>query len=431
MTTPGDYLSQLNSSIIRLGLGPVRKLLSLLHNPQSRYPSILIGGTNGKGSIAATTAAIMQAAGYRVGLYTSPHLVDLRERIRVNGDMITESELDGLIDEVRGRVGEEVTYFEFLTAVALLYFYRREVEVAILEVGLGGRLDATNVVTPVLSVIANISLEHQDYLGKGLANITREKGGIITAGGVCVTAAKQKLVQDILAGICRDRRAKLYRLGKEITVRRHRNATFSYRGIKKNYPQLACPLKGRHQVENTALALAATELLAERGGLPVSDEAVYRGLQNTKWEGRLEVLQSNPQILLDGGHNPAGIAVLARALREDFAYRRLILVFGVLRDKNFPLMVKKLAPLADMVIITKPETERAVPPNELIDLAKLYCDQVEVIADTRQAFERALAVAGTDDLICVAGSLYLIGEIKKAFPAMQRSTAQAPGHQPD
>jgi dihydrofolate synthase/folylpolyglutamate synthase len=421
MTTPGDYLSQLNSSIIRLGLGPVRKLLTSLHNPQNRYASVLIGGTNGKGSIAATTAAIMQAAGYRVGLYTSPHLIDLRERIRVNGEMITVNDLDGLIDKVRGQVGEEITYFEFLTAVAFLYFYRMQVEVAILEVGLGGRLDATNVVTPILSVISNISLEHQDYLGKGLGNIAREKGGIIPAGGVCVTAARQKPVREILAGICRDRQSQLYQLGRDITVRRHQDGTFSYRGINKNYPRLACSLKGRHQVENTALALAAIELLADRGGLPVSDEAVYRGMLNTWWEGRLEVLQSDPQIIVDGGHNPAGITVLCRALQEDFSYRRLILIFGVLRDKNFRLMLKKIAPLADMVIITRPDTERAVSPSELTAAARLYCDQVEVVADTRQALCRAMVVAAREDLICVAGSLYLVGEIKQAYTAMHAS----------
>ena len=247
---------------------------------------------------------------------------------------------------------------------------------------------------------------------------------------MCVTAAKQKPVRDILAGICRDRRAKLYQLGKDITVRRHGNGTFSYRGIKKNYPHLACSLKGRHQVENTALALAATELLAERGGLPVGDDAVCRGLENTRWEGRLEVLQSAPQILLDGGHNPAGIAVLARALRDDFLYRRLILVFGVLRDKNFPLMVKKLAPLADRIIITKPETERAVPPSELVELAKLSCGRVEVVAEPRQALQRAMAVAGEEDLICVTGSLYLIGEIKQAYTARPRLPMPAPHTQP-
>jgi dihydrofolate synthase/folylpolyglutamate synthase len=420
MTTPGDYLSQLNSSMIRLGLGPVRKLLTSLQNPQNRYASVLIGGTNGKGSIAATTAAILQAAGHRVGLYTSPHLIDLRERIRVNGDMITADNLNDLIDEVSGQVSEQVTYFEFLTAVAFLYFFRQQVEVAILEVGLGGRLDATNVVTPVLSVISNISLEHQDYLGKGLANIAREKGGIISPGGMCVTAAKQKPVREILSGICRDQKAQLYRLGKDMTVRRHRDGTFSYQGIGKNYPRLACSLRGRHQVENSALALAAIELLAV-GGLPVSDDAVYRGMQNTRWEGRLELLQLNPQVVLDGGHNPAGIAVLCRTLQEDFSYRRLILIFGVLRDKNYLLMLSKIAPLAHRIIIAEPETARAVPPRELTAAAKRYCDQVEVVADPRQALERALLAADREDLICVAGSLYLIGEIKQAYLSGLRS----------
>ena len=433
MTAPDDYLSQLNSSIIRLGLAPVQTLLSSLHDPQSRYASVLIGGTNGKGSIAATMAAIMQAAGYRVGLYTSPHLVDLRERIRVNGDMISAIDLQSLIDEIKGHIREEVTYFEFLTAVAFLYFYRSQVEVAILEVGLGGRLDATNVVMPVVSVISNISLEHQEYLGKGLANIAREKGGIIPVGGVCVTAAKQGPVREILDGICRDRLALLYRLGKDIRVRRHRDGTFSYQGLKKNYRRVACSLKGRHQVENTALALAATELLAVRGNLPVNDDAVYRGVKNTRWEGRLEILQSNPQIILDGGHNPAGIAVLGRALQKDFSYRRLILIFGVLRDKNFLLMLKKLAPLADTVILTRPETERAVSPSELSEPAQRYCRHVEIVAGTHQALQRALAVAAGEDLICVAGSLYLIGELKQAYTALQRSPMprQTPQNQPD
>lgn len=415
MTLPREYLSQLNSSVIRLGLEPVKKLLASLRNPQDDYLSLLIGGTNGKGSIAATTAAILREAGYRVGLYTSPHLVDLRERICINGEMISPADLDRMIDEVRGEVREDVTYFEFLTAVAFLYFSRLKVDVAVLEVGLGGRLDATNVVKPAVSVISNISLEHQDYLGKRLSDIAREKGGIIPEGGVCITAAKQKPVLQVLEAISRERRARLYRLGRDIRVRRQRDGSFSYRGIGKDYPRLSTPLTGRHQIENTALALAALELLAEKG-LAVSDRDVVRGLQKTRWEGRLEILRPHsPQLIVDGGHNPAGIAVLCRSLQEDFSYRRLILVFGVLRDKNFPLMVRKIAPLADLVILTRPESERAVPPAELKDLTKLYCNRVEVQDEPPLALRRALELAGRDDLICCAGSLYLVGAIKKAF----------------
>jgi len=421
MTAPRDFLSHLNSSVIRLGLDPIKKLLASLNNPHHNFRSVLIGGTNGKGSIAATTAAILRAGGLRTGLYTSPHLVDLRERIRIDEAMITGEALDDLIDEVRGRVREEVTYFEFLTAVAFLHFSRMHVDVAVLEVGLGGRLDATNVVEPLLSVISNISLEHQEYLGTRLADIAREKAGIIREGGVCITAAKQTVVRGVLAETCRQRRAVLYRLGKDITVRRNKDGTFSYQGLKKNYSGLPCSLVGRHQIENAALALATTELLAARG-LVISDEAVSRGMKSTQWEGRLEVLQSAPLVVLDGGHNAAGITVLTRALKQDFTYRRLILVFGVLRDKNYQQMLKKLAPLAQKIIITRPDSERAVPPDEVRIWAKPYCDQVEVVEEPGQALNSALAAADREDLVCVAGSLYLIGAIKKAHALSQASS---------
>jgi dihydrofolate synthase/folylpolyglutamate synthase len=420
MTTPREYLSRLNSSAIRLGLASVKSLLKSLQNPQDAYAGVLIAGTNGKGSIAATVASILREAGYRVGLYTSPHLVDLRERIRINGEMITEDELDDLIEEVRRQVRADVTYFEFLTAVAFLYFCRMRVDIAVLEVGMGGRLDATNVVQPLASVISNISLEHREYLGNRLADIAREKGGTIREGGVCITAAKQKAVLTVLEEICRERGARLYRLGKHIRVRLHKDGTFSYRGIGKNYQRFTCSLLGGHQIENTALALAAIEILAG-SGFPVDDQALYRGMQKTRWEGRLEILQSAPQLLLDGGHNQAGIAVLCRALKELFSYKRLILVFGVLGDKNFPLMLKKIAPLADRIILTRPETERAVSPGDLASIANRYNDSVEIVAPAGQALQRALTLAAKDDLICVTGSLYLIGEIKKAFSEMAKT----------
>ena len=417
MTTPREYLSRLNSSIIRLGLAPVTRLLESLNNPQDAYASVLIGGTNGKGSIAATVDSVLRQAGCRVGLYTSPHLIDLRERIRVNGDMITGETLDALIDDVRGQVREDVTYFEFLTAVAFLHFCRMGVDIAVLEVGMGGSLDATNVVKPIVSVISNISLEHREYLGDSLADIAREKAGIIREGGVCVTAAKQKPVRDVFDEICRKRKAKLYRLGNDIRVRRHKDGTFDYHGINKNYQRLACVLKGRHQIENTALALASIEILAV-GGFPAGDEAIRQGLQKTRWEGRLEILQSFPVVIIDGGHNPAGVSVLCRALKEDFSYKRLILIFGVLGDKDYALMLKKLAALADAIIIAKPKTERAVPPEKLVCITALHGKHVEVVEQAGPALKRALALAGRDDLICATGSLYLIGEIKDAYDRM-------------
>ncbi len=410
-----EYLAGLNSTVIRLGLRPVSRLLGRLGNPHKKYPAIHIGGTNGKGSIAAITASILVHAGLRVGLYTSPHLIDLRERIRVNGAMISPEDLQSCLEDVRAHLeGEEVTYFEFLTAAAFLYFRREQVDVAVLEVGLGGRLDATNVVRPAASVISNVSLEHRAYLGNSLEEIAREKAGIIKAGIPCITAAKQKQVIEVLSRVCRDKGAPFYRIGRDIKVRKNRNGTFSYQGISRHYRNLSCPLRGRHQRENAAAAIAAVEVFAGKR-FPVSDRAVREGIAGARWEGRLEILQRSPLLLVDGGHNPAGISVLRRALKEEFSYRRLIVVFGVLEDKDYTSMLNMLLPLADSFIITRPVTSRAVSPEKLLPLTGSYRRRVRVVEKSGEAVRYALNQAGKDDLVCVTGSLYLIGEVKQAF----------------
>ena len=415
MQDPLAYLSGLNSTVIHLGLKPVSRLLGSLGNPHKKYPSIIIGGTNGKGSIAAMTASILRMAGLRVGLYTSPHLIDLRERINVAGRMISPEDMRACIEDVRAHLGmEEVTYFEFLTAMAFLHFWRKQVDVAVLEVGMGGRLDATNVVTPVVSVISNICLEHRAYLGNSLEEIAREKAGIIKTGGTCVTAAKQKQVVEVFRRACRAKGAKLYRIGSDIKVRRSGEGMFSYRGIHRYYRGLSCPLRGRHQLENAAAAIAAAEIFAVKR-VAIDDRAVYQGIAGVHWEGRLEILRHAPTLVVDGGHNPAGITVLCRALKEDFSYKRLILVFGVLDDKDYAVMLKKLLPLADSFIITRPAIGRAVPPAGLLPFAGRYRKRVRIVDKSDEALRLALSQAGKDDLVCVTGSLYLIGEVKQAF----------------
>ncbi len=417
MQDPLEYLSGLNSTVIRLGLRPVSRLLGRLGNPQKKYSSILIGGTNGKGSIAAMTASILVRAGFRVGLYTSPHLIDLRERITIDGAMIPIKDLKACIEDVRARAGREaLTYFEFLTAVAFLHFRHEQVDVAVLEVGMGGRLDATNVVTPVVSVISNISLEHRAYLGNSLESIAREKAGIIKAGGICITAAKQKKVIEVFISVCREKGARLYRVGSDVNVRRNGDGTFSYRGIRRHYRGLSCPLRGRHQRENAAAAIAAVEIFAEKG-FPVDDRAVREGIGEARWEGRLETLQLSPTLVVDGGHNPAGISALCRALKEDFSYKRLIIVFGVLDDKDYAHMLNKLLPLADSFIMTRPAIGRAVSPAELLPLAGRYRRRVRIVEKSDEALRLGLDQAGKDDLVCVTGSLYLIGEMKQAHSA--------------
>ena len=249
MLTPVEHLDGLKRLDIRFSLGPISRFLERLNNPQNAYGTVLVGGTNGKGSIAAMVASALSHGGFRVGLYTSPHLIDVRERIRIDGEMISREEMDAWIEIVKAHSTENLTYFEFLTAVAFLYFHRRKVDLAILEVGMGGRLDATNVVSPLVSVVSNISLDHTEYLGSRLEEIAWEKGGIIKNGGVCITAVKQRRLQKLLEEICRTRGATLYSIGREIKINTHPDGSFSYRGIGMRYDNLVCPLKGRHQID--------------------------------------------------------------------------------------------------------------------------------------------------------------------------------------
>lgn len=406
---PLEYLDSLKGAGIRPGLGPVRSLLKRLGNPQSRFRSLLIGGTNGKGSIAATLASVLQAAGYRVGLYTSPHLVDFRERIRVNGTQIPGESLRRLIREVRG-AGGGVTYFEFATALAFLHFARSRVDWAVLEVGMGGRLDATNVVRPELSVISNIAMDHAEFLGPRLADIAREKAGIIRPGGVCITAARQAPVLAVIEGVCREKNARLLRVGREIRVRTARDGLLAIRCPGMDLKGLTTALRGPHQRENAACALAALGILRGRG-VAIDDGAVRKGLSCVRWEGRLEVVHERPTVLLDGAHNPAGAAALRRAL-DGLRYRRLVLVLGILADKDWRAMVRRLVPPAQRVIVTRPPEERALSPEVLAAEAKRYGRVAEVEENPRKAVRKALAAANRDDLVCVAGSLYLVGAVR-------------------
>ncbi|HET6459212.1 MAG TPA: Mur ligase family protein, partial [Syntrophales bacterium] len=286
MQAPVEHLDGLKRLDIRFSLDPISRFLKRLNDPHSAYGTVLVGGTNGKGSIAAMVASALSHGGFRVGLYTSPHLIDVQERIRIDGKMISREEMDAWIEIVKGHSTENLTYFEFLTAVAFLYFHQRKVDLAILEVGMGGRLDATNVVSPLVSVVSNISFDHTEYLGRRLEEIAWEKGGIIKKGGVCINAVKQRRLQKLLEEICRKRGATIYSLGREITINTHPDGSFSYRGIGMKYDNLVCPLKGRHQIENAAVALGVIEALAMKG-FGIDDDAVFDGIHGVKWEGRL------------------------------------------------------------------------------------------------------------------------------------------------
>jgi dihydrofolate synthase / folylpolyglutamate synthase len=408
------YLASLNIDKMHFGLAAITELLSRLGNPQNSYKTILIAGTNGKGSTAAMTASILSSAGYKVGLYTSPHLVDVRERIVIDGKKISRKEFYQTIADVRNKKEQPVTYFEFLTAAAFVYFQRRKIDIAVLEVGLGGRLDATNVCKSLVSVITNIALDHTDYLGNTLESIAREKAGIVKQNGICLTAAKQKKVLEVLRNVCQRRRAKLYCLGRDIKIKKQKDGFFTYQGFNRNLKNLTIPLHGEYQLSNAALALAAVEL-CEKKGIHVNGAAIYAGLANTHWEARLEVLQHDPLFILDGAHNPAGISVLCRSLKTGFSYRRLIIIFGALADKDYRRMLQKIIPLAPIIILTQLKTKRTVPVNDMMETVKKMGYQAIVTENVRQAIEQTQAMAQKQDLICATGSFYLAGEVKQAF----------------
>jgi dihydrofolate synthase/folylpolyglutamate synthase len=361
------------------------------------------------------TASILHSAGYKVGLYTSPHLIDVRERIVVSGRKITRKGFSQTVADVKSKLKQPVTYFEFLTAVAFVYFQRQQIDIAVLEVGLGGRLDATNICKPIVSVITNIGFDHMAYLGNTLTAIAHEKAGIIKRGGVCITAAKQKQVLEGLSSVCLERRAKLHCLGSDIMIKKQKDGLLTYHGLQRNLKNLPIPLKGSHQCSNAALALAAVELCG-KNGFQVDDEAISRGLANTHWEARLEILQNNPLFLLDGAHNPAGIRVLCQALKKDFSYRHLIFIFGALADKNYREMLRIIALLSPKIIITQLKAGRAVSVDNMKRVLNKREYPVIVTENVGKAIERAQAIACRQDLICATGSLYLAGEVKQIFP---------------
>lgn len=412
---PSAYLAGLNVDKMHFGLAAITTLLSELGSPQNSYKTILIAGTNGKGSTAAIIASVLCSAGYKVGLYTSPHLVDVRERIVVNGKKISQKEFNHIISCVKNKKKQPVTYFEFLTAAALLYFQRRRVDIAVLEVGLGGRLDATNVCKPLVSIITNIDFDHMDYLGNTRELITVEKAGIIKKSGICITAAKQKEVLEILKNICRKRKSQLYCLGRDIKIRMQKDGLFTYQGLHRNLKNLSVSLRGKHQLFNAALAIATIECIGWKGFV-IDDQAIYEGLKNTNWEGRLEVLQENPVFLLDGAHNPAGISALCRSLRSDFSYRRLIIIFGVLSDKNYHQMLQKIISLDPIIILTQLKTKRSLSAEDIMKSAIKKGRSAIIAGNVKQAIKHALTIADKQDLICATGSFYLAGEVKQAFP---------------
>jgi dihydrofolate synthase/folylpolyglutamate synthase len=372
-----SFLYALQKHGIKLGLENTSRLLSLLGAPQEKFRSVHIAGTNGKGSTSAMIASMLRAAGFRVGLFTSPHLVSFTERIKVNGIEMKESDVVEYTDEIRGVVSNHFshspTFFEYVTAMAFLYFERREVEWAVIETGMGGRLDATNVISPSLTVITRIGFDHQEYLGHTLKGIAMEKAGIIKETIPVVSSSQDNEAMEVVEERAREMNSGIYVYGKDFTARivasDLHGITFDYEG-GKILPRLFVPLCGMHQVENASVAVRAIELLM---GEDTRQAAITKGLSSTEWPGRLELTQISTacDLLIDGAHNAPASLALAGAVERYYKpfYKKIVLILGVMADKDVEGIIKPLLPLATEVILTAPDYGRAAAPERLLKCA--------------------------------------------------------------
>ena len=421
-----DYLYQLQWHGIKLGLGNIQQILKALSDPHQRYRTVHIAGTNGKGSTAALVAALLQAQGYRVGLYTSPHLVDFSERIRINGVPISHDHVAGLTEKILKLASASggpdsrlaLTFFEFTTAMAFLYFAESSVDLAVIEVGMGGRFDATNVVTPLVSVITNIDYDHQAYLGNSLTQIAFEKAGIIKTAVPAVTAVEDDEARGVISKVCQERGSHLYRLGQDFHID-GASEEFTYRGIRHQWPALSLKLLGRHQLKNAACALAVAEILSSASGgqgFELSETSIRKGLRSASWEGRLEPIETPEGLLifLDGAHNLSGARVLRDFLLEVKAKRggRLFLVLGIMRDKDIPAVLGELVPLADSVVLTRPDYHRAASLSDLEIAARPFDAPLTLRQRVSEAVEFAKSAAHPGDCILITGSLFTVGEAR-------------------
>ncbi|MBM4137018.1 MAG: bifunctional folylpolyglutamate synthase/dihydrofolate synthase [Nitrospira sp.] len=476
------YLYNLQKYGIKLGLDNTIRLMEILGNPQQSFQSIHVAGTNGKGSTSAIIASILKTAGLKVGLFTSPHLISFTERIRINDEEIAEDEVINLTEEIRKKISSfgklrmhsepvelNPTFFEFVTTMAFLYFQRKKIDIAIIEVGMGGRLDATNVIVPEVSVITNVSCDHREFLGNTLEEIANEKAGIIKNSIPVVVSSQSSEVLGVIETKADEKNTKVYLYGRDFSsVSKKEDISgiyFDYLSGESVIRDLYLPLTGEHQLQNASVAIKAVELLnstsnppspplvkvgttRNRGGkggfvsLPyITQDIIREGLKNVRWPGRLEIINEDPPILIDGAHNPAAAVALLNALLRNFSgkYEKIILILGIMGDKDIKGIMEPLLPLASEIILTAPHYERAASPAKLKEIAaELGFSHVQVAPTVKDAIEMATKVgARIKDqgvkisnqrnnsllpltpyplpLIVVTGSFYTIGEAKEVL----------------
>ena len=433
LTLGRELASPQQARAAQFNLRKITVLAERLGDPHHAYPSVHVAGTNGKGSTAAMMESILRAAGLRAGLYTSPHLERINERLRLDGEDIADDEfaesftrLHALIEALlaSGALTAHPTYFECLTAMAMEWFGRCQADCVVFEVGMGGRLDSTNIVQPEVAVITQIDFDHEDFLGHSIEEIASEKAGIIKPGGWVVSAAERPEARAIITRRCAEMDARLVEVDAAYRVESLRSvagpdgiAAGCYRAVVRvahstRRMEIELPLPGRFQVRNAVTALAGARLLAERG-FPIDDAAIARGIAMVRWPGRLERLQTRPAVYLDGTHNPAGARELLAFWEEYFSAWRIHLVYGAMRDKAVDEITGLLFPRAATVILTQPRQPRAISAEALATMTRHLAQRAEVVADPGDALTRALQLAAPDDAVFATGSLYLAGDLRR------------------
>jgi dihydrofolate synthase/folylpolyglutamate synthase len=417
-----DKIYKLGRFGIKLELDTIVNILKYLGNPQKNYHLVHVAGTNGKGSTATYIASILQKAGFRTGLYTSPHLVKFNERISIDGEQISNDNVVKAYEAVHAAdMGErKATFFEIATAMGFYHFSKKNVAWAVIETGMGGRFDATNVINPQVSVITNLSIEHTEYLGHTIKDIAREKGGIIKQDTPVVTGVSQPSGICVIKQVAKEKSSDLFIYKKNFSARKNPNQdTYTYNGLFNRFHHLIKPLPGEHQKENLSLALAACELIFKKFNetddrYDLNETLLKDGLALAKWPGRLEHIMEKPLVILDGAHNLQAARVLGKYLSSTLKNQKLTLVLGILDDKPYEKMLKSLVPCAQNIIITKAKIDRSLDPCVLKKTAQRFTNSpVTIIEDVKEAVAHAINTSNDEDAVCIAGSLYVAGEARE------------------
>ena len=427
-----DYekLTQYKYDSSSFDLKRMEEMMAFVGNPHKKRRCVHITGTKGKGSTSIIIASILKELGLKTGLFTSPHLIYLEERMKVNDRMISQNMFVELINRLKPYVDRIMlknptlmpTFFEIVTAIAFLYFERKKVDISVLEVGMGGRLDSTNIILPEISVITPVSYDHTDRLGHTLDRIAYEKAGIIKEGVPVISSAQEPEPLSVISKTCKEKNARLYLVGKDILINNikvtKRNGfygtEYEIRTWRNIYKNIFLPLVGRHQVENCATAIGALDVLAENGIIETNNENIINALAKVKCPARIEVISESPLIVLDTAHTVSSMKILRESIKENFSFKKLIVVIGLSADKDIEGILKEIAFVADDLILTRTGNPREAEPEKMAVTAKrFYRKNPMVIEDIDEALKEAKRIAEKDDLICITGSFFLAGKLKK------------------